>query len=155
MIISFTGHSRIPFGNQVKAAIIEQLRHVLKKNEPTVCYLGGYGDFDLICASACRELKIEYDRIELVYVSPYMTQSEQAKIKSLLDMGLYDASVYPPLESVPPKFAISKRNEWMMTNADVVIAYVNHSSGGAYRSLKVAKAKGKIIVNLGDLLSPK
>ena len=29
------------------------------------------------------------------------------------------------------KFAISRRNEWMVDQADVVVAYVTHGWGGA------------------------
>lgn len=43
----------------------------------------------------------------------------------------YDDVVFPPIESVLFKFAISRRNEWMIDKADVVIAYVTHSFGGA------------------------
>ena len=152
MTISFAGHSRVSFADKIKIALKEQLKRLLPKNEITVCYLGGYGDFDRLCASACREIKQEYGNIELVYVSPYMTPSEQEKVKQLLDAGRYDLSVYPPIEDVPPKFAIIKRNEWMMMNADVVLAYVNHSSGGAYRSLRFAKVKKKRVINIHDLI---
>ena len=119
----------------------EQIRNNIIDVKPVTCYLGGYGDFDEICARACRELKQEYDDIEVVYVTPYISLSEQAKIKEMQSYGLCDTSIYPPIENVPLRFAISKRNEWMMTNADLIIAYVNRSYGGAYKSLQVAKRK--------------
>ena len=119
----------------------EQIRNNIIDVKPVTCYLGGYGDFDEICARACRELKQEYDDIEVVYVTPYISLSEQAKIKEMQSYGLCDTSIYPPTENVPLRFAISKRNEWMMTNADLIIAYVNRSYGGAYKSLQVAKRK--------------
>ena len=65
-----------------------------------------------------------------------------------MSLELYDSIVYPPLEKTPLKFAISKRNEWMIDQSDFVIAYVEHSFGGAYQSLKYAHRKGKRIVNL-------
>ena len=34
----------------------------------------------------------------------------------------YDDVIFPPLESVPRKFAVLKRNEWMVEEADLVIA---------------------------------
>ena len=119
----------------------EQIRNNIIDVKLVTCYLGGYGDFDEICARACRELKQEYDDIEVVYVTPYISLSEQAKIKEMQSYGLCDTSIYPPIENVPLRFAISKRNEWMMTNADLIIAYVNRSYGGAYKSLQVAKRK--------------
>ncbi|MBQ3489992.1 MAG: hypothetical protein IJA86_05345 [Clostridia bacterium] len=71
-------------------------------------------------------------------------------IKEMQNCGFCDTSIYPPIEQVPPRFAISKRNEWMMANADLIIAYVNHEYGGAYQSLRVAKRKKKKIINICD-----
>ena len=155
MIISFAGHALVSGGAEVKKIVKEQVQKVLSNVERTICYLGGYGEFDEICARACRELKREHSCIELVYVAPYMTLSEQAKIREMQALGLYDSSIYPPIERVIPKFAIAKRNEWMMTNADVIIAYVNHCSGGAYRSLQIAKRRKKKIINICDFLTHK
>ena len=39
----------------------------------------------------------------------------------------------------------------MVTNADIIIAYVNRNYGGAYKSLQVAKRKGKKIINIYNL----
>ena len=61
-------------------------------------------------------------------------------------------NVYPPIEKTPPRFAISKRNEWMMANADLIIAYVNHTYGGAYKSLGIAVQRKKKIINICDFL---
>ena len=86
--------------------------------------------------------------MELVYVTPYLNTSAQRKIKELIFAGEYDSSLYPPIEKAPLKFAISRRNEWMMKNSDVIIAYVDHSWGGAFRSLKFAIAAKKKIINI-------
>ena len=106
------------------------------------------GGFDRICACACRELKTEYPNIEIVYVTPYMRFSEQKKIEEMQNLGLYDTSIFPPMEGVHPRLAILKRNEWMISNADLIIAYVERSYGGAYRSLQIAKHQKKKIVNI-------
>ena len=152
MTITFAGHSLISSVKKIKEMVKEQIRNNIVDVKLVNCYLGGYGDFDEICARACRELKQEYDDIEIVYVTPYISLSEQEKIKEMQRCGLCDTSIYPPIENVPLRFAISKRNEWMMTNADLIIAYVNRSFGGAYKSLQVAKRKKKKIINIYDLL---
>ena len=152
MKISFAGHANISLNDRVKELVEEQIRSNVDSTEPIVCYIGGYGDFDRICACVCRELKKEYESIEVVYVTPYVDLSAQAKIKEMHREGLCDTSIYPPIENTPPRLAIIKRNEWMMTNADLIIAYVNRSYGGAYKSLQVAKRKKKKIINIYDLL---
>ena len=152
MIITFVGHSLIPSAAEVKEAVKKTIQEAIT-HEPVVCYLGGYGDFDTICAYACKELKQKYTDIEVVYVAPYISLAEQEKIKNMQSVGLCDTSVYPPLENTLPKFAILKRNEWMIAHADVVIAYVNHSFGGAYRSLRMARRANKKILSLCNLPS--
>ena len=70
------------------------------------------------------------------------------KQDQLLKEKKYDTVIYPPLEKVPPRFAISKRNEWMIKQADAVIVYINHTYGGAYNSFLVARRNKKRIINV-------
>ncbi len=151
MTIAFAGHATIPTSNRTKEIVKEQLRTLIEESESTVCYLGFRGDFDRLCAYACRELKQSYTGMELVYVTPYRSLSEQRKIEELRRCGLCDTSVYPPLEAIPPRFAISKRNEWMMKQADVILVYVNRHYGGAYQSLRIAKSQKKRVINICEL----
>lgn len=57
----------------------------------------------------------------------------------------YNSTAYPPLENMPPRYAIIKRNQWMVSDSDVVISGVTHSWGGAANTLDFAKNKGKVI----------
>ena len=150
MIITFLGHSSLynccDLYDKVKNAIIENT----KPDEETVFYCGGYGDFDNLCASVCRSLKDERSKLEIIFVTPYLTESQQQKTNAFIKSNLYDSIIYPPLESTPKKFAIIKRNEWMVEKSDLIIAYVNLSYGGAYKALAYAKKKKKTIINLAD-----
>ena len=150
MTVAFVGHSFVVARDVVKEIVKEKIRSNIVGAEFVTFYIGGYGDFDGICACACRELKRERAGIEVVYVAPYMSLTEQEKIKDKQRYGLCDTSIYPPIENTPPKFAILKRNEWMITNADLIIAYVKRSYGGAYKSLLIAKRKKKKIINVCD-----
>ena len=85
-------------------------------------------------------------------MTPYIDLRWQQKIKEMHNLKLYDGSVYPPIERAPLKYAIVKRNEWRMITADLVIAYINKNSGGAYLAFKYAKRKQKTIVNICDFL---
>ena len=154
MTVSFVGHACVSGGAAVAELVKKKMRRLAVGRERVSCYFGGYGEFDAIALSACRAVQKECGNIELVYVAPYMTLSEQAKIKEMRALRLYDSFLYPPIEGVPPRFAIIKRNEWMMASADLVIAYVKRSSGGAYRALLAAKRKRKDIINIFELLLP-
>ena len=148
MIISFVGHSSLVscdnLVEEVKLAIFDNQI----PNEKTIFYCGGYGDFDKLSAKACRQIQKQYKNCEIVFITPYLTPSQQKKNRDLIDAGLYDAILYPPIEHVPPKYAINKRNEWMIEQADLIIAYVNHTFGGAYKTLQYAQRKKKHIINL-------
>ena len=153
MIISFAGHSCITASAEVKEKVKEQMRKCIASTERVTCYLGGYGDFDNICAVACNELKRENSNIEIVFVTPYLkcTQNTKSNNKNI-GVCVYDSSVYPPIENVPLKFAILKRNEWMIEKANLVIAYVKYTYGGAYKTLQIAKRKKKDVINIADLI---
>ena len=98
----------------------------------------GYGAFDSLAASVLREQKKQYPQIELVLVLAYLNTGRNT--------SGYDSTVYPPLETVPRRFAISHRNRWMVESADVVVAYVLHDWGGAATTLRCARQKKKQII---------
>ncbi len=62
------------------------------------------------------------------------------------DSTSYDSTTYPPLEKVPPRYAIVKRNQWMVNESDVVISGVIHSWGGAAKTLELARKNKKVIL---------
>ena len=104
--------------------------------------LGDYGDFDKLCAKTLKSLKNKYSHIVCVCVTPYMERE--------YNKNLYDFSEYPPLEKVPKRLAIIKRNEYMIDKSDVVISYITHTFGGAYTSFKYAKRKHKDVIMLAE-----
>jgi hypothetical protein len=58
-------------------------------------------------------------------------------------------TLYPEgLEFVPRRFAITRRNRWMVEQSDYVIAYVQTGYGGAYIALEHARQRGVKTVNL-------
>lgn len=54
----------------------------------------------------------------------------------------------PDIGRPHPKVAITLRNQWMVDAADLVIAYVENSSGGAYKAMAYAEKTGKPVINL-------
>ena len=145
MIITFFGHSNCLFNDDIKKQLKNILLDEIIKNPTCKFYLGGYGDFDVLCLRTLKDLKATFPEIELIFITPYLDKSY-----SKLDFAKnhYDDIIFPPIESVPRKFAILKRNEWMVEQADLVIAYVKYSWGGAAKALEYAKRKKKRIINI-------
>ena len=147
MIISFCGHSNCLFNDDIKEQLKTIIRNEIIKNPTCKFYLGGYGDFDGLCLRTLKDLKADFPEVELIFITPYLDKNY-----SKLEFAKYhyDDVIFPPLESVPRKFAILKRNERMVEEADLVIAYVKYSWGGAAKTLEYAKRKKKTIINLAS-----
>ena len=145
MIITFFGHSNCLFNDDIKKQLKNILVGEIIKNPTCKFFLGGYGDFDGLCLRTLRELKHDFPTIEILFITPYLDKNYS---KLELAKYYYDDVIFPPIESVPRKFAILKRNEWMVEQADLVIAFVKYSWGGAAKALEYAKRKKKRIINI-------
>lgn len=141
MIVTFCGHSDVSDSSNVESWLYEVVEKTIHDGASTF-YLGGYGQFDAMASRVVTKLKAKHPHIERVLVIPYLNRD--------FDKQFYDCSYYPNLETVPKRFAISKRNEAMVKEADVVIAYVIHSWGGAAKTLEYAEKKKKKIINYAD-----
>lgn len=138
MIITFCGHRELYDEKEVRAWLESVTKDLIAKGAEKF-YLGGYGAFDRLAASVLAEQKKRYPHIELVLILPYLNRRK--------DILPCDSSIYPPLESVPKKLAIVRRNQWMVEQADVVVSYVLHSWGGAAMTLEYALQKKKRIIS--------
>ncbi len=139
MIVTFCGHGKITYTDETRTLLRDTIEKLISEGADEFL-LGGYGAFDVMAANAVKNLKEKYPYIKSVLVVPYIDRD--------FDKDLYDCSVYPPIERVPKRFAISKRNEWMVDRADVVVAYVDHDWGGAAKTLKYALKRKKHVVNI-------
>jgi uncharacterized phage-like protein YoqJ len=147
MIITFCGHSNCLFSDEEKEKLKQLLIEKIIKNPTCKFYLGGYGDFDSLCLRTLRELKTDFPDIELLFITPYLDKNYS---KLELAKYYYEDVIFPPIENVPRKFAILKRNEWMVDSAELVIAYVKYSWGGAAKTLEYAKRKKVPIINIAQ-----
>ena len=137
MTVTFCGHSKLNMPDGI-SKWLDIILPSLIEGGATTFYLGGYGAFDGLAAAAVRKQKESYPHIELVLVLAYLDRE--------IDASRYDSTTYPPLEKVPRRYAILRRNEWMVCESDVVISGVLHSWGGAARTLEFAQRKNKVVL---------
>lgn len=137
MIVTFCGHREVQDPEKVRKWLYETIEGLIWEGADCF-YLGGYGQFDTMAAGVVRELKNKSPHIRSVLVLPYLDREYDA-------IG-YDESIYPPLENVPRRYAISKRNEYMVDSSCVVVAYVVCGFGGASKTLEYAERKHKRII---------
>ena len=137
MTVTFCGHSTVYPLDLVQRWLHEVIEGLIVRGARKF-YLGGYGTFDQMAAAAVWEQKRTHPEITSVLVLPYLDRKVSATE--------YDYTTYPQLENVPRRFAISRRNRWMVENSDVLVAYVTHDWGGAATTLKYAERKKKEII---------
>ena len=147
-ICCFAGHANIPDREELKIKLKKEIINLIEKENVATFYSGGKGAFDWLCAETVNEFRADYPFIKSYWVLSYMPKEKDEFPSWLLPM--FDSSVYPNIEKVPKRFAIVKRNEWLVNNSDFLIAYVKHDLGsGAYKTLKYAQKKKHIkVINI-------
>lgn len=117
-------------------------------------WVGGYGKFDFFASLALRKMKKRYPHIRLILVLAYLDKPFD-EVDKKFNKQTYDEIIFPPLESVPKRYAIVARNKWMVDRSDHIIFYVNCSYGGAFKMMEYAIAKGKSHTNIGTKNDPR
>lgn len=146
MIVTFCGHRDFVETAEAENQLTMFLEKYARENVRLVCYNGGYGNFDYFAAKCVQRMQEQYSNIRNCLVLPYIDQPFLERIE--IFKNHFDETIYPLLESVPRKYAIIRRNEWMVDSADIVIAYVTYSWGGAARTLEYARRKKKNIIKI-------
>lgn len=143
--IAMFGHRDFNCHRQLEERLIPVLRDLIRKKKFIEIYMGRDGEFDTYAATLVKRVQKDYDdyhAIEFNLVLPYPK-------KDMEDFEKYYDRVDIPI-SAHPKLAITKRNEWMVEQADLVICYIERESGGAYKAVQYAKKLDKEIINLAD-----
>lgn len=141
---TFFGHADAPI--EARHMLEGVVRNLIENEDVCVFYIGLQGSFDIGANLLLDRLKGEYPHIEHFRVLSYLPTKKN-------EYETYDDTLLPDgIESVPPKFAILYRNQWMIDHSDYVVTYVTHSWGGAAKAKALAEKKKKIVMNLSDLI---
>ena len=136
----FFGHREVTHNIRDKlTAIIEKL---ISENGVTEFYVGHQGQFDSMVYSVLKELKAKYPQIRYTVVLAYMPDEH---IKELYG----EDTLFPDgMENVPKKFAISKRNDWMIQQSGFAVCYVYKITGGAAKFREKAEKRKLQVIDL-------
>ncbi len=141
MTVAFFGH------RNVFELVCEPLRRTLIElieGERGDCFLAGNeGGFDRLVLAVLRELSSVYPHIQYSVVLSRMPSAAQQEYFRPLE------TLYPEAAATaPPRFAIDRRNRWMVEQCDLAITYVTTSYGGAAKAKALVVRKGKRVVEL-------
>ena len=148
MVCCFFGHKDVPSG------LTEHLLPVLTGlvAEGVDSFLvGNQGGFDSAVLHTLRLLKEKHPHITYNVVLAYMPGAKEEWSANEPMETLYPEG----LESVHPRYAISWRNKWMIHESDVVVAYIDHSWGGAAQFAELAERKKKRVINIASMMDTK
>lgn len=144
MICCFFGHRDTP--DSIRAKLEETIRQLIAENPDIEFMVGNQGHFDGMVFSALRKCREDYPSLNYHVVLAYMPgQKEEYQ-------PYEDGETFYPegLESVPRRFAIARRNDWMLKESDTVVAYIRFLGGGAGQFVQKAERQKKRIINLAD-----
>ena len=144
MTCCFFGHKDAP--STITPRLEDTIENLIVEHGVLNFLVGNQGQFDSMVLSGLRRLKNKYPEISYNVVLAYMPTE-----KGEWNPYEYWETMLPEgLEAVHPRYAISKRNEWMVNESDVVVCYIKHSWGGAYKYVEMAQRKKKQILNIAD-----
>ena len=137
---TFFGHRDCP--ETIKPKLRSTIIDLIENHNVDMFYVGKQGQFDIMVRSTLKKLKQEYPHIDYAVVLAYMPGKRN-------DYEDYSDTMLPEgIEAVHPRFAITWRNNWMLTHSDYVITYITRSWGGAARFAKKASTIKKNVIDL-------
>lgn len=139
MTCTFFGHRDC--NSLIVTKLDKAIEELITKQRVDTFYVGNHGQFDSLVADTLRRAKINHPNIKAYIILAYMPTDRK-------DFGDFESILPDGIEFVPKRYAISYRNQWMITHSEYVITYVTRRFGGAYQFSEMAKRKGKTCINL-------
>lgn len=142
MVCTFFGHRDTP--HNIEERLKAVLTVLITQKGVDTFYIGHQGNFDFIAQKVVLKLKEEFPHINYSIVLAYIPAGKENFFTED-----YEHTMYPEeLESTPPKFAISKRNRWLIEHSDMVVTYVWHTFGGSSQFKELAEKLGRTVINI-------
>ena len=136
----FFGHRDV--NHEIRAKLQSIIEQLITEEHITSFYVGHQGQFDSMVYSVLKNLKKSYPQICYSVVLAYMPDEHIYELYG-------EDTIYPEgLETVPKRFAISKRNDWLIAHSCVVVCYVYRTWGGAVKYREKAIRKGLKVIDL-------
>ncbi len=138
----FIGHKF--FSAEIKKSLASVIEELIADKKVTYFYVGTQGKFDRIVYEVLCDFEKQYP-IQIYVVLAYLNRDADEYYDS-------NKTLYPDvLAKTPLRYAIRKRNSFMIDKADYLVSYINTPYTNAYGNVLEAIRKKKRIINLGTL----
>lgn len=145
MVCIFFGHREVSNREEIIAKLFDTIRNLIENKGVKTFYVGNNGYFDRLVLDVLRSVSKNYD-IKYSVVLAYPNYN-----KEHFD---YEAgeTIYPDIFlKTPLRFAIDKRNRWMINECDFAVTYINSYIGGAAKYVEICEKKKLPIIRLGKM----
>ena len=132
----FLGHRDVP--QELEIELENNILLFIQNHRIDRFYVGNSGGFDYLVQKVLHRMNLNY-MIVLYTLNEYV------------DPIYRDHTMYPEgIEIGLPRFAISRRNDWMIKNSDFAIVYMKYQSSNCFKWVEKANKKGVQIINLAE-----
>lgn len=148
-ICAFFGHRDTVITAQLEEKLTKTLRELIAQ-EIDEFWCCEQGNFDWICNYTVHQLKKEFRFINICLVCAY-NPDKYSKIRQDSLLAIFDDLIYTDeIANGPRRFSIIRRNHYIAENADIIVCYIKHKTGGAYEAMQYAQRFDKKIINLAE-----
>lgn len=147
--VSFFGHRDFKQTMRLENRFDKLLRDIIMQKEYVRFLIGREGGFDLFATSVIKQAiyKYSHNNTSFILILPYMREEFRREKQSYLEY--YDhVKLCTESASTHYRAAIPIRNERMIDASDLVICYIDHHSGGAYKAMQYAQKRNCRVMNL-------
>ena len=151
--VAFFGHRYIDNPLKAEELLEKQIRKLINEKEYVDFLVGRNGEFDQCVSSTVLRVRknVRDDNSALVLMLPYPT-AEYLNNEEYFHDYYTDVEISYAASMAHPKSAIQIRNREMVDRADLIICYVEHNEGGAYKTKKYALERDKAVINLSSII---
>ncbi len=140
---TFFGHKDSP--REIETMILSTLIDLIENRQVDTFYVGNNGNYDAMVIKKLKVLMQIYPQLQCTVVLAYLPKNDgEESFYRGLD------TLYPEeCGKAPRKFAIDRRNHWMLARSEYVVTYVERD-GGAFKFKNIALKAGKNVVELSE-----
>ncbi len=144
MTVTFFGHREIY--EKYEEKLLFTIENLIINYGANTFYIGHQSNFDATAYRILKKLKENYTFLKIFIVLAYLPKN-----KSTYEFFDYADAFFPEvLDNTFSKFAIDKRNKWLVDISDIVVTFVKRNYGGAAKFKEYAEKKNKTVINIAD-----
>ncbi len=135
----FLGHRDAP--DLIKEILYREILSLIEKEGVKEFYVGNNGNFDFLVQTVLKKISKERRDIEFSIVLSFLGEKALSNNQEATFFSI-------EIENALPRFAISKRNEWLIKKTDFAIVYQRRRFSNSARWIEKAEKRGVKIINI-------